>query len=341
MKANVRSIRKKRKYSDDFKRNIVSDFEGGKFSIVQLERLHGISNVLIYKWIYKFSTFNEKGYRVVEVKDSSSKKMKELEARIKELESTIGRKQIKIDYLEKMMDIDKEELDIDIKKNFGTPQSTGSVKKQKVSFSMNDLYKEAGLSKQAVVQYAARQQAFDNKVEQMILEADKRREDHPGCGVEKMYYTLNPDFIGRDRFIELMMEVGYRLKRKRNYRRTTIASKLYYPNLIKGMEVNRPNMIWQSDATYIPIGNKHYYAVFIIDVYTKKIVGYKVSDNMRARANMDALKMALKDNDAPLIHHSDRGYQYTYKEYISLLKKNGSRISMHRTMLMQSALIEQ
>ena len=193
---------------------------------------------------------------------------------------------------------------------------------------MNCLYKEAGLSKQAVVQYDVRQKIFDRKVEQMILEADELREDHPGCGVEKMYYTLRPNFIGRDRFVELMMELGYRLKRKKNYKRTTIASKIYYPNLIKGMEIDRPSMIWQSDITYIPIGNKHYYAVFIIDVYSKKIVGYKVSDNMRATANMDALNMALKENDAPLVHHSDRGSQYTYKEYIGLLKRNGSQISM-------------
>ena len=193
---------------------------------------------------------------------------------------------------------------------------------------MNRLYTTIGISKQAVSQYDARQRIFDKKVGQMILEADELREDHPGCGVEKMYYTLKPDFIGRDRFIELMMGLGYRLKRKKNYKRTTIASKIYYPNLIKGMEVDRPSMVWQSDITYIPIGNKHYYAVFIIDVYTKKIVGYKVSDNMRAKANMDALTMALKENKVPLVHHSDRGSQYTYKGYINLLREKGSQISM-------------
>ena len=197
-----------------------------------------------------------------------------------------------------------------------------------MSFSLNSLYKEAGLSKQAVAQYDTRQKIFDNKTAQLVLEADELREDHPGCGVEKMYYTLKPDFMGRDRFIELMMEMGYRLKRKKNYRRTTIASKIYYPNLIKGMEIDRPSVVWQSDITYIPIGDRHYYAVFIIDVYTKKIVGYKVSDNMRAQANMDALKMALRENEAPMIHHSDRGSQYTYKEYIDLLKNKGSQISM-------------
>jgi transposase-like protein len=126
MKANVRGIRKHRKYSIEFKKKIVSDFESGKFSVCQLEKLYGISNTVIYRWIYKFSTFNEQGVRVIEMRDSSSKKMKELEARIKELESAVGRKQIQIDYLEKMIDIAKDELDIDIKKNYNTPQSTGS-----------------------------------------------------------------------------------------------------------------------------------------------------------------------------------------------------------------------
>lgn len=84
--------------------------------------MHGISNVSIYSWIYKFSTFNEKGFRVVEMKGSSSRKMKELEARVKELEGAVGRKQIEIDYLEKMMDIAKDELNIDIKKT-STPHN--------------------------------------------------------------------------------------------------------------------------------------------------------------------------------------------------------------------------
>lgn len=126
MKANLKAIKKQRVYSDDFKRSVVKDFESGQFSVLQLAKLHNIGNPLIYGWIYKFSTFNEKGSRVVEMKNSSTQKMKELEARIKELEAIVGRKQINIDYLERMIDIAKEELNIDIKKNFNTPRSAGS-----------------------------------------------------------------------------------------------------------------------------------------------------------------------------------------------------------------------
>lgn len=127
MKANVKLIRKQRSYSEDFKRSIVKEFESGKFSVLQLERLHNIGNPLIYRWIYKYSTSNERGQRIVEMKDSSTQKLKELEQRVKELEQIVGKKQIEIDYLEKMIDVAKEELQIDIKKNFNTPQSTGSA----------------------------------------------------------------------------------------------------------------------------------------------------------------------------------------------------------------------
>jgi len=195
---------------------------------------------------------------------------------------------------------------------------------------MNELYKVIGVSKQAVTQYQKRQFIFDEKVSILLLEAELLRKEHPGCGVEKMYYSLKPNFIGRDRFIELFMEIGFRLKKKKNYRRTTYSSTMYYPNLIKGMEIKSPSTIWQTDITYIFIlaENRFYYAIFIIDVYTKKIVGWQVSDNMRATANVKAFKMALKENKAPEIHHSDRGGQYIYKDYIKLLEENDCKISM-------------
>jgi transposase InsO family protein len=67
-----------------------------------------------------------------------------------------------------------------------------------------------------------------------------------------------------------MMELGYRIKYKKNSRKTTIASKVYFPNFIKGMKVTKPSTVWQSDITYIPMGDRHCYAVFIIDLTLRK-----------------------------------------------------------------------
>lgn len=200
-----------------------------------------------------------------------------------------------------------------------------------MNYSLNQLYTTIGITKQAVHRYAGRQAIFDSNMARTVREADDLRRDFPGCGVEKMYDILQPGFIGRDRFVETMMSLGYGLKRKRNYRRTTFSSRTDCPNLIKGMKVARPSTIWQSDITYIPVGGKHFYAVFIIDVYTKKIVGHAISEHMRASANIRALKMALKYHDAPKIHHSDRGAQYTYGKYIELLENHGCKVSMARS----------
>ena len=131
MQPGLATIRKKRKFSEEFKRSIVKDFESGKYSVLQLEKLYKIDHALIYRWIYIYSTFNDKSARIIEMKESSTKKIKELEDKNKELERAVGQKQLYIDYLEKMTEIAKEELGIDIKKNFNTPQSAGSDKTKK------------------------------------------------------------------------------------------------------------------------------------------------------------------------------------------------------------------
>jgi putative transposase len=190
------------------------------------------------------------------------------------------------------------------------------------------LYQVIGISKQAVHHRCQRQQQLDIRLDELVVEAEHLRRAHPGCGVEKMYHILKPDFMGRDKFIEIMMGVGFRLHTQRNYRRTTYAGKTRYPNLIKGITVTAPSMLWQSDITYVGVDQKFYYVVFIIDVYTKKIVGYQLSRTMHATANMKALAMALKDNPSPEIHHSDRGSQYGCLQYLALLKDRRMKISM-------------
>ncbi|KEO73812.1 transposase [Anditalea andensis] len=128
MKANLKSINKARKFSEEFKKSIVAEFEKGNLSVLQLSRLHSIHFQTIYNWIYKFSTFNEKGYRIVEMEDSTSKKLKDQEIRIRELERAVGQKQLKIDYLEKLIEIAGDDLGMDLKKNSCTKLSSGTPK---------------------------------------------------------------------------------------------------------------------------------------------------------------------------------------------------------------------
>jgi len=126
MEANLKQIRKHRKYSEDFKKSIVASFEKGEFSVRQLEKLYGIKNTSIYNWVYKYSMFNEKGCRIVEMEDSNQNKLKELAKKVKDLEQMVGQKQVAIEYLEKMIELAKTDLNIDIKKNYNLPPSVGS-----------------------------------------------------------------------------------------------------------------------------------------------------------------------------------------------------------------------
>lgn len=193
---------------------------------------------------------------------------------------------------------------------------------------MSQLFKAAGISKQAFHQYRKRKRTLEERLLLLLVIVEKTRKDHPGMGLRKMYDMIQPDFIGRDRFIAFFSALGYKVKFRINYRRTTYRGKHTYPNRIKGMEIRKPNKVWQSDITYFQVGDRFYYLTFIIDVYTREIVGYHVSKHLRASANVKALKMAIKRYGAPEIHHSDRGTQYTSHEYIALLQSHNISISM-------------
>lgn len=110
---------------------MVSEYESGQHSALELSRLHNLSLKVVYNWIYKYSNYNKQKIRVVEMSESSTKKVKDLEQKIKELEGIVGRKQIEIDYLSKMIEIASEDLGVDIKKNINTPRSVISEKTEK------------------------------------------------------------------------------------------------------------------------------------------------------------------------------------------------------------------
>ena len=126
MEKKVQVVKSRRTFSDDFKRQVVKEFEEGFLSAPQLSRLYGVCDQQVYDWIYKFSIFNQKGNRIVEKKDSHTIRFREMEARIAELERSVGQKQVRIDYLEKMISLADAQLGTDIKKNSDTPPSAGS-----------------------------------------------------------------------------------------------------------------------------------------------------------------------------------------------------------------------
>jgi transposase-like protein len=120
------NLKKRRIFSESYKKSRVKEYESGQLTVREIAQLYGIGYQTVYLWIYKYSSYNKKSLKVVEHKDSHKYRLKQLQDRIKELEQIIGQKQIQVDYLEKIIELAKIELEIDLKKNFDPLQSSGS-----------------------------------------------------------------------------------------------------------------------------------------------------------------------------------------------------------------------
>ncbi len=166
----------------------------------------------------------------------------------------------------------------------------------------------------------------------------KYRKLMPRVGGRKLYYLLNkelPDEIkmGRDKFFNWLRSNDLLVKKRRVRIYTTNSHHWLhkYPYLIKDYVPIAPNQLWVSDITYIKTGEGVLYLFLITDAYSKKIIGWKLSDNLRAENALASLRMAINqwDNrEYPLIHHSDRGVQYCSEKYVELLQRNDIAISM-------------
>lgn len=198
---------------------------------------------------------------------------------------------------------------------------------------MKDVYEVACVSRQAFHQAKLRRLKTDVKAHELFEQANRIRKDYPGAGCRKMAEDLVCRGWGRDKIEALLLDNGYRLSYPRRFTRTTDHRKdFYYPNLIEGLELNNINQVVQTDITYYRVKEKFFYMVFLIDVYSRRIVGYSISGSLKAEANIKALKQMIelrgKDQLKGLIHHSDRGSQYVDTEYREILNRHGIVPSM-------------
>jgi len=138
--------------------------------------------------------------------------------------------------------------------------------------------------------------------------------------------------LGRDKLFDILREMDMLVKRKRSYVKTTNSYHKFhkYNNLIKDLIINRPNQVWVSDITYIRLTQGHCYLALITDAYSRKMIGYDISNSLELAGCLRALKMALWHVrlGQGLIHHSDRGLQYCSNQYVEQLQKHNIQISM-------------
>ncbi len=197
---------------------------------------------------------------------------------------------------------------------------------------MNALYRVVGVTRQAFHQRLGRQVDLQKESGLLLPEIRKIRENHPRMSSRIMYGMIRPAHLGRDRFEAYCFKNGFKVSIKRSFHRTTNSLGVTrFNNLLGADQVTGVNQVWASDITYYRIGEKFYYLTFIMDLYSRFIVGYSTSRTLLAEeTTIPALKMALEVRDTAkrVIIHSDGGGQYYSKEWLALTKKVALRNSM-------------
>ena len=195
-----------------------------------------------------------------------------------------------------------------------------------------------GYSPQAFHKQQKRKFLQDVHDELILQQIDLIRKQQPRCGGRKLFIMLQAFFtqqqipIGRDRFFELLRRNKLLVRRLKRSVHTTNSNHHFrrYPNLAKDFMPLKAHELWVADITYIPLKHRFAYLFLITDAYSRKIVGFHVSDDMKVSSAVVALKKALlqKPPETLVMHHSDRGIQYCSTEYVTLLQQHNAMISM-------------
>lgn len=173
----------------------------------------------------------------------------------------------------------------------------------------------------------------ENPIVEKIQEINK---SYPFYGYRRITKMLNRNgfIVNHKKVLKIMKELNLTVKRRKRKVMTTNSnhSNNIYPNLIKDLVIKRINEVWVSDITYIHFNNRFVYLAVILDAYSRKCIGWALSSSLESDISLRALHMAILTRGTPdgLIHHSDRGVQYSDKEYIKMLNTNNISISMSR-----------
>lgn len=161
-------------------------------------------------------------------------------------------------------------------------------------------------------------------------------EEFPGYGYRRVTKELQRRglSVNKKRVQRVMRAHGLQRRQKRRFVRTTDSKHglRVYPNLIRGLVINRPNQVWAADITYVRLVRGFVYLAVILDLFSRKVIGWALSSSLHADLVVGALVMALRRRsiDAGVIHHSDRGIQYASEQYVEVLRQHGFVISMSR-----------
>ena len=173
-------------------------------------------------------------------------------------------------------------------------------------------------------------ETFDDEFLELLKLIDQLHIKYPSFGTRRLRDQLQRSghLIGRDKVRTLMGIIGIRVQYPKP--RTSIKMKGHkiYPYLLRDLKIVRPNQVWATDITYIPMSKGFVYLVAIMDIYSRKILSWRISNSMDTRFCLEALEAAIREYGCPEIFNSDQGSQFTSDEFTEALKAHGIQISM-------------
>ncbi len=201
---------------------------------------------------------------------------------------------------------------------------------------MNELYKAVGISKQCFHQQMNRLLRKQEEYNYLVNIVYKLRSSHPTMGCRDIYYKVRPKHVGRDAFETFCKEEGLMSRPYRNKAKTTDSKGVkHFPNLTIDLDLHSINQLWVSDITYFEVSGKFDYLTFILDAFSRRIIGYSVSEDLKTESTTlmalnQAIRVRLKEGLKVFgtIFHSDGGGQYYDKEFLKLTKKYNFKNSM-------------
>ena len=161
-------------------------------------------------------------------------------------------------------------------------------------------------------------------------------EECAGYGYRRVTKELNRQglVVNKKAVQRLMQKHHLQHRQKRRFVRTTDSKHglPVYPNLIQDLVIDRPDQVWAADITYVRLVRGFVYVAVLLDLFSRKVIGWALSGSLHAQLAVNALQHALQSRtvEPGLIHHSDRGVQYACQEYVQLLRQHGITISMSR-----------
>ncbi|HZI76094.1 MAG TPA: IS3 family transposase [Gemmatimonadales bacterium] len=300
----------RRNHGSAFKAKVALEALKGELTVAEISAKHGLHPTLVNEWKRQLAdgapSVFEKG---------TGKAEKDSEALVGELYKQIGQQKVELDFLARKA------------RSLSRAERHPMIDRLNEKLSLTRQCQLLGLSRSSLYYHPANDNTEDLALMALI---DRQFMETPYYGSRKMTAWLRRagHVVNRKRVRRLMRQMGLQVIWQKPDTSKPNPEHKIYPYLLRGLKIDRPNQVWATDITYIPMPKGFFYLVAIMDWHSRKVLTWRLSNTMDATFCVEALEDALATYGRPEIFNSDQGAQFTSTAFTGVLEAAGVRISM-------------